>query len=56
MTPLHVGEVQNWIDMGRLQVPEGRILTMKVCVCRGHVCMWMACPSDLDGTVHVWTD
>ena len=30
MTPLHVGEVQNWVDMGRLEVPEGRLLTMKV--------------------------
>lgn len=34
MTPLHVGEVQNWIDMGRLHVPEGRLLTMKVRPCR----------------------
>jgi len=30
MTPLQVGDVQHWVDMGRLRLPEGRMTTMKV--------------------------
>ena len=26
---MHIGEVQNWVDMGRLTVPPNRLLTMK---------------------------
>lgn len=29
LTPLHVGELQNWVDMGRLPVPPNRLVTMK---------------------------
>jgi hypothetical protein len=29
MTPLQLGDLQNWIDMGRLKVPQDRLLTMK---------------------------
>ncbi|TFJ85447.1 hypothetical protein NSK_002957 [Nannochloropsis salina CCMP1776] len=29
LTPLFVGTVQNWIDMGRLVVPADRLMTMK---------------------------
>lgn len=29
LTLLQVGDLQNWIDMGRLQVPKDRFLTIK---------------------------
>lgn len=37
MTPIAVGTIQNWIDMGRLQPPTDGFLTMKDIVDAGIV-------------------
>lgn len=37
MTPIPVGTIQNWIDMGRLEPPKDGFLTMKDIVDAGIV-------------------